>query len=83
MIGLRRLRISSNLLVTFFLREHEAYRVTENGLPDDARIVGVSHDLASGLIDLTLASASWDGPIDCGKIPELPPVILDVVGGAS
>jgi hypothetical protein len=83
MIGLRRLRISSNLLVSFFLSEHEIYRVTANGLPDDARIVGVSHDLASGLIDLTLASASWDGPIDCAKIPELPPVFFDVGGVAS
>lgn len=83
MIGLRRLRISSNLLTSFFLGGHPEYEVTENGLPVDARVVGLSHDLATGFIDITLASASWEGPLDGGRIPELPAIICDLPGAGK
>jgi hypothetical protein len=82
-IGLRRLTISSQLLTGFFLGSRPAYDVTANGLPADARVVGVSHDLAKSLIELTLASASWDGPIECGAIPELPMIVFSIRDGAT
>lgn len=75
MIGIRKMRASSELMVSFLTTgKHPGYEIVENGLPSDARIIGLSHDVFTGLIEVILASASWDGPMDCAAIPELPPV---------
>jgi hypothetical protein len=70
-IGLRRIKLSCAVLTGVFLRDHAAIKVTANPLPLDVLVVGATYSLSSGLIELTVASASWNGPTHCGEIPEL------------
>lgn len=75
MIGLRRLRLSGELLLEFFRPGcHGAYEVPY-GLPRDARVMGVTHDLSTSFIWVTIASSEFDGPPEGGAIPELPPIV--------
>lgn len=76
-IGFRRLRITGDLLVAFFTPgDHKAYEVIENGLPSDARVVETLYDVTTGLLSITIASASFNGPDEGMHIQDLPPVLV-------
>lgn len=60
MTGFRNLRITGQLLIELFEPgDHlSGYRVTQGGVPRDARVVG-GHIDAAGLLVITLASDEW------------------------
>lgn len=80
MTGFRRLKVSAELLVGLFSGCHD-YCITDNALPEDARVVSLDYDVSSQTVAITLVSASWDGPVCCAEIPELPTIMFSSGNG--
>lgn len=76
-MGLRTLRITSELLRDFLMNAHfhGAYFV-KNGVPDDVVIMDAKK-VGLGVIELTLASSLWDADTSYCP-PELVPVLAKV-----
>lgn len=79
MTGFRRFQISEPMLIQLFAPgDHlRGYRVTQGGIPADARIIGVNHDPYTYELTLTLASDSWEALAPGCVIPILETWIED------
>lgn len=62
-MGTRKFQISEAALLGMFERDSEhCYRVIEDGLPKDTRILKVAYMPNWPKLELTLCSSEWNGP---------------------
>lgn len=59
------------------------FRVTRDGLPDDARLVGVTFDMNNNMFSLQVESDSWTGEEFADISPEVQIVEWERVDGVS
>ena len=58
-MGTRDLSISDELLLKFFHEgEHPAYKIVEDAIPPDAKVISIWHN--NGMLTLRLISGAWD-----------------------
>ncbi len=67
------LLVASDFIADIVRNGERHYRI-ENGIPDDAKVVGVRHDPLRNLWEIALESPSFDEVPEGVMPPELPPV---------
>ena len=68
-----RLQISSGLFTEFLMPGvHPGFNIVDNGLPNDARIVGTYYDAGRDLVEVYLESETFEELVSGNLCPILP-----------
>lgn len=76
---IKRLQVSLDLFMRWFMKGSTHYIVIENGVPMDAEIIATEM-LSDRILEMTITSSEFDEISNDSPIPELVPVFKDLRG---